>query len=203
MLSKGIIVQNYDINRNFKYWFEFTVFSLNRYNKMIDELKVKMYRVVCVCVYVAREQKEFDINKWTSNNYVLVSKFSTKINQNCLGKKLILGLSRKSTRKPGNPYCAKKCQRNNSKITRTQSQTEWPNWGYFEYSKDNYDPMNTKKTKFHEHMGMCNFMNSGIFRASNSSNCIFPQILKMKENKIFTTEKLETFQLSSDQHKNQ
>lgn len=55
MLSKGIIVQNYDINRNFKYWFEFTVFSLNRYNKMIDELKVKMYRVVCVCVYVARE----------------------------------------------------------------------------------------------------------------------------------------------------
>ena len=52
MLSKGIIVQNYDINRNFKYWFEFTVFSLNRYNKMIDELKVKMYRVVCLCVCI-------------------------------------------------------------------------------------------------------------------------------------------------------
>lgn len=50
MLSKGITVQNYDINRNFKYWFEFTVFNLNRYNKMIDKLKVKMYRVVCVFV---------------------------------------------------------------------------------------------------------------------------------------------------------
>ena len=37
------------LNRNFEYWFEFTVFNLN---KMIDKLKVKMYRAVCVCVCV-------------------------------------------------------------------------------------------------------------------------------------------------------
>ena len=38
------------LNRNFEHWFEFIVFNLNRYNKMIDKLKVKMYRAVCVCV---------------------------------------------------------------------------------------------------------------------------------------------------------
>ena len=78
MLSNGITIQNYDINRNFEYWLVFTVFNLNRYNKMIDKLKVKMYRVVRVCL--CSQGTEFDINKWASNNYILVSKFSTKIN---------------------------------------------------------------------------------------------------------------------------
>ena len=45
---------------------------------MIDKLKVKMYRVVRVCL--CSQGTEFDINKWASNNYILVSKFSTKIN---------------------------------------------------------------------------------------------------------------------------
>ena len=39
--------KNYDINRNFEYWFEFTFFNLN---KMTDKLKAKMYRGVCVCL---------------------------------------------------------------------------------------------------------------------------------------------------------
>ena len=77
--------------------------------------------------------------------------------------------------------------------------------GYFEYSKNYYNPMNTKKTKFHEHVRVCNFMKSGIFTELRILQITsFPKSYKRKERKsLYIIEKLETFQLLSDQHKNQ